>query len=50
MNNFILLIGANQRIIRCRLLVVREQIMPITMRSAIAKSTVWRAVLEVLVS
>lgn len=46
----ILLMGANQRIIRCRLLVVKEQITPITQRRAIAKRTVCKAVLEIVVN
>jgi hypothetical protein len=36
----ILLIGANQRIILWRLLVVSEQMIPITVRSAIDRRTV----------
>ena len=38
--------GANQRIIRCKLLVDKEQMMPITQRRAIDRRTVCKAVLE----
>lgn len=37
------LIGANQRMILCRLRVVREQIMPVLTRTAMERRTVWRA-------
>src|ERR1700710_2650109 len=41
----ITLIGANQITISCKLLVVREQIMPKRMRNAIERRTICRAVL-----
>lgn len=37
------LMGANQRMILCRFRVVREQIMPVMTRTAMDRSTVWRA-------
>lgn len=37
------LIGANQRMILCRLRVVREQITPVMTRTAMERRTVWRA-------
>lgn len=43
----LLLIGANQRMIRCRVLVVKEQIIPRMQRIPMDTSTVCSAVLEV---
>ena len=37
------LMGANQSIILCRFLVVREHIIPVMTRTAIDSRTVWRA-------
>lgn len=42
---YILLIGANQRMIRCKVFVVNEQMIPRTSNIPIDTSTVWRAVL-----
>lgn len=48
LGKYILLIGANQSTILCRLLVVREQMTPMIQRHRIARRTVCNAFLKVV--